>query len=387
MSEFQYVAFRAIDGPVSDKNLDFMRKQSSRAEVTPWQFENEYHYGDFHGNAAEMLCRGYDLHLHYANFGIRRLMIRLPSGLPDPEAAKAYFVKESLEFLKDKKGPGGILSIEPAYEPGHLDDLWDLSGLFDRLVPLRAEVQEGDLRPLYLCHLALRLDSYHDPDEVKEAPVPGGLAKLTKAQRALADLYGLAEDLIAAAARNSPALPAPTASENELPEWLARQPEATKNAWLVQLLADPHTTLRAEILTDFRASKNIPSWPTVRLDRTIAELEAEAEKIGQKADHKAAEKAAKARVKKLAGMAADPMKTIAETEKLVKERRRDAYEKIAELLADLREALAGGAQADLAEQHALALWQNNPKLTKLLARLRGKGFLPKRRAKHDSPTC
>ena len=30
MSEHQRVAFRAIDGPVSEKNLEFMRRQSSR---------------------------------------------------------------------------------------------------------------------------------------------------------------------------------------------------------------------------------------------------------------------------------------------------------------------------------------------------------------------
>src|SRR5262245_44789187 len=49
MSEYQYIGFRAIDGPVSEKNLEFMHKQSSRAEITPWTFENEYQYGDFRG--------------------------------------------------------------------------------------------------------------------------------------------------------------------------------------------------------------------------------------------------------------------------------------------------------------------------------------------------
>jgi hypothetical protein len=138
MSKYQYLAFRAIDKAVSEKNLKFMRQQSSRAEITPWSFDNEYQYGDFHGDAAEMLRRGYDFHLHYANFGIRTLMIRLPNGLPDPPAAQAYFDKESLTFSKDKQGPGGILGVEPFYEPGDLEDLWELDALFERLLPLRA---------------------------------------------------------------------------------------------------------------------------------------------------------------------------------------------------------------------------------------------------------
>src|SRR5437660_4986946 len=110
MSEHQFVGFRAVDQPVSEKELAYMAKQSSRAGITEWSFENQYHFGDFRGNVLEMMRRGYDVHLHYANFGIRKLCIRLPNGLPD--GAKAYFRKESLQFLKDKTGPGGIICVE-----------------------------------------------------------------------------------------------------------------------------------------------------------------------------------------------------------------------------------------------------------------------------------
>jgi hypothetical protein len=98
MIKYQHVSFRAIDGPVSEENLEFMRQQSSRAEITPWSFDNEYHYGDFRSKAAEMLRRGYDFHFHYANFGARKLMIRLPNGLPDPKAAEPYFEEEALSL-------------------------------------------------------------------------------------------------------------------------------------------------------------------------------------------------------------------------------------------------------------------------------------------------
>src|SRR5262249_40402794 len=135
MSEFQYVGFRAIDGPVTEKNLEFMQRQSSRAEITLWSFDNEYHYGDFRGDAVEMLRRGYDFHFHYANFGVRNLLIRLPNGLPDAAAAEPYLDEESLFFLKDKRGQGGILCIEPFFEAGHLDELWELDGWLDRLLP------------------------------------------------------------------------------------------------------------------------------------------------------------------------------------------------------------------------------------------------------------
>jgi hypothetical protein len=377
MSEYQYVAFRAIDAPVSKKNLAYMRRQSSRAKITPWSFENEYDFGDFHGNALEMLRRGYDFHLHYANFGVRTLMIRLPHGLPDAKAAEPYLDDESLYFHKDKQGQGGVLCIEPCLEAGQLDDLWELDGLLDRLLPLRGEILDGDLRPLYLARLAVASDCNHDPEEEKDAPAPAGLDKLTKAQRALADLYGLSKALIAAAARNCPPLPDRTDSKSDYAPWLQRQPEAAKITWLCQLMADPGAAVRSEILAEYQKSRNTPSWPTIRLDRTIAEITAAADGIQLENDRKDAEAAARRRAKKLADMAADPAKTLGETEKLVKERNLDAYHRIALLLADLREALSGGDRSSLAEQHARTLKEKNPTLHHLTAELRRQGFFKK----------
>jgi hypothetical protein len=377
MSEYQYVSFRAIDGPVTEANLEFMRRQSSRAEITAWSFDNEYHFGDFHGNAVEMLRRGYDFYFHYANFGIRKLMIRLPYGLTDPRAAAPYFEDESLGFLKDKHGRGGILYVEPYYEPGDEEDLWDIHDGIDRLLPLRGEILDGDLRPLYLAHLAVGCDSNHDPDEQEEGPVPAGLGQPTDAQHALAELYGLGKALLTAAGRNSPPLPKRKDCETQYAEWLERQPEATKNEWLTQLLADSRSSVRREILGQFRESQGAPSWPTVRLDRTIAELQSAAEDIQCETDRKRAEKAARQRAKKLVSMAADPHRTLRETEQLVKERSIDAYRQIALILADLRDALSGTDQSSLAEEQARKLKDKNPKLHFLTSELRAKGFVKK----------
>ncbi len=216
-----------------------MRQQSTRAEITPWSFENEYHYGDFHGNAVEMLRRGYDIHLHYANYGIRTLLIRLFSGLPDAKAAKPYLDDESLRFRKDKRGPGGVLEIRPFHEPGDLDELWDLGELLDRLVPLRSEILDGDLRPLYLAHLAICSDGDHDPEETVEAPIPAGLQEPTHAQLALAELYGISESLIAAAAQESAPLPTLTDRRTRYAEWLGGATVAQDHGHATRLPAKP----------------------------------------------------------------------------------------------------------------------------------------------------
>lgn len=377
MSEYQYIAFRAIDAPVSKKNLEFMRNQSSRAEVTPWSFKNEYHFGDFHGNAEEMLRRGYDFHFHYANFGYRTLMFRLPNGLPDSKAAKPYLKTGSLHFVKDKAGPGGILAIAPSYESGQLDEIWDFDDWVERLLPLRAEIQTGDLRPFYLAHLAISMDMNHDPDEERDAPVPAGLNTLTKAQGAFAELYELSDALIAAAASNNPPMPEQPDSAEPYAAWLASQSAATKDAWLSQLMEDPHTGLRAEILAAYQTARTTPAWSTVLIDRTVGDIRTASEAIQQQMDRKRKENAARARVKKLADMVADPAETIRETDELVRHRSGQSYEKIAMLLSDLRSALSLTSQSHLASQQAWKLKEQNPTLKLLISALKRKGFLEK----------
>ena len=220
-------------------------------------------------------------------------------------------------------------------------------------------------------------DGNHDPNKEKDAPVPAGLDKLTKAQLALAELYELSEDLLAAAAKNGPPLPARMDAENLYKAWLERQPAANKNAWLCQLLADPDAGVRREILAKFQKSQSIPAWPTVRVDRTIAELDAAAEVIASQKNRKKTEQAARERAQRLEKMADDPQQTLHATEKLVKERSGEAYRQIAEMLAELREALSGSGQSQLPEQHARKLKEKNPTLKGLTGALRKQGFLMK----------
>ncbi|OWK37859.1 hypothetical protein [Fimbriiglobus ruber] len=160
-------------------------------------------------------------------------------------------------------------------------------------------------------------------------------------------------------------------------KWLAKQPVDAKNAWLTDLLADPRSTVRRDILAEFQKTTTVPSWPTANLGRTLAELETAAELVQKDSQAKAATKAAAERSKRLAALAADPLPTMQETERLASQRSLKAYVKIAELLADLREALAGTPSAGRAEQQALKLRSANPTLRGLISELRKKGLLPK----------
>jgi hypothetical protein len=114
MSEFQYIGFRATEKPVGDRDLEYVRQQSTRAEITPWSFDNVYHSGDFHGDAQGMLRRGYDIHVHYANFGIRDLLIRLPLNLPSAPGAELDTAARGALATGDLAGLLGCLRFRRA---------------------------------------------------------------------------------------------------------------------------------------------------------------------------------------------------------------------------------------------------------------------------------
>ena len=77
MSEYQYYEFLALDRRLTDKEMKEIRTVSSRAEITPTSFANEYNYGDFKGDEYEFLKRYFDAYstVAFENYPV--------SGIPD----------------------------------------------------------------------------------------------------------------------------------------------------------------------------------------------------------------------------------------------------------------------------------------------------------------
>ena len=78
MSEYQYYEFLAVDRPLTEAQRAQLRALSTRAEITATRFTNEYQWGDFKGDPQKMMERYFDAHLYFANWGTRRLMLRVP---------------------------------------------------------------------------------------------------------------------------------------------------------------------------------------------------------------------------------------------------------------------------------------------------------------------
>ena len=253
MSEYQYYEFLALDRPLSDDEYQRVRALSTRAEITRTQFVNEYEWGDFRGNPSALMDLCYDAHMYFANWGTHVLMLRLPLSWLGMKTATEYCNDET--FSARRSGKNIVLEFRSEDESG--DDWGYDHPELASFIAIRDELAAGDLRPLYLAWLA-GVYCYADGDDCDkddqadgsvEPPIPAGLARLTAAQRVLADFLRVDQDLLAAAAQASkPIVVAKTVDRDAaLNTWINGLTTKQKDEALRRLLSEDHAGARAEI--------------------------------------------------------------------------------------------------------------------------------------------
>jgi hypothetical protein len=273
VSEYQYYEFVAVDRPLDDRQQAEVRSLSTRARITATSFVNEYQWGDFRGDPRSLMERYYDAHLYLANWGTRRIMLRLPSTLLDLDVAERYCVGDQVEAWT--AGNHLVLDLTSEDEPDDWDV--DVQGSLSSIVGVRAELAAGDYRPLYLAWLAgygtwERDEDAFDgaDDEEIEPPVPPGLRTLTAAQRELADFLRLDNNLLSVATESSSPLGEITDDPGQLGAWVANLPPAEKNQLLLRVVRDQAATVGTEMLRRFREDTATTSSSPPR--RTVADL-------------------------------------------------------------------------------------------------------------------
>ncbi|RWE67784.1 MAG: hypothetical protein EOS63_34310, partial [Mesorhizobium sp.] len=193
MSEYQYYEFQAVDRPLGNADRQVLRGLSSRARITATSFTNSYEWGDFRGDPDELMARWFDLHLYFANWGSRRLMIKLPARLVDRDRIGSFLAATDDVMLEDA-GENVIISISrDEEEHEYLDD--EDSSWLAALAPLRADLLAGDLRLFYLTWLmAVEADAL-EPDAPEPMP---GIGPLSEALEAFAKFFGIDHGLVQA---------------------------------------------------------------------------------------------------------------------------------------------------------------------------------------------
>lgn len=387
MSEYQYVVFRAVDGPLTDEQLAFAEAQSSRADVSRWSMSVEYHYSSFRGDVDGLLRRGYDVYLQHSNYGEREIKLRLPAGMPFAKSAWSKYVDgERLIWKKDAKSSGGIITVRPFHEAGDHDEIWDTEEYLDAAIRIRERLISGDLRALYLLWLCAAYDSNTDPEEIIEPPVPHGIADSNSFGGDLLLFFGLHPLLLVAAANGVASAPAVISANEHVSDWVKSLNDKQAKEALIQLLNGETASEKMRLLAEARDSQIPDGWPTSNMKRTFHELlEAcdtllveEQAKESRKELAKAKREAAKhqrQRENRMKKMVDDPDKWLREADRLVDARGSNNYQAAAEILHDLCEAIGGEKGTKIARVHAAHLVKKHPTLTRLKGSLRKQGLV------------
>ncbi len=381
MSEYRFVHFLALDRPLDEAAMEFMRNQSTRAKITRWEFTNEYHFGDFRGDDLIMLQRGYDVHLHFANYGIRKLVIRIPGGLPcAPNLFERFCPDHGVTWHPDTTGSddtggsGGSLEISPEGDGSSWDGYIDgLSDLLPAIASARELLMQGDLRPLYIAWLAC---TYGD---ILEPPVPAGMKSLPKALLEMARFYEIDSSLLEAAAERSPDDAPPGADQKcRIRDWLNSRSGDEARDLAFRLMTEDAAGIRTDVLAKIREQAGPVDWPVAEPSRTLAVLYEEAESLAARKIELARAEAARRHAERIAQLAADPKKAIAHVKSLVARRSTTDYELAAKELADLRDALDSAAGRRQVANAVASLLREYPALNRLKSSLRKYGLIPKR---------
>jgi hypothetical protein len=397
VSEYQYYEFQTVDRPLTEKEMNELRALSSRAEITRTSFSNEYNYGDFRGDANAVLAKYFDAFVYIANWGTRRLMLRLPGRLVDTEVLQQYCVDEFLSA--QTRGDFAILEFRSETE----DHEWEQGeGWLDELIDLRSELLAGDYRSLYLGWLNAVGSAFGESDEedeyesfneevqtdTVEPPVPPGLAKLSEAQKKLAEFLRIDQDLIEATAEGSTGKAPAGPARDELADWAQSLPETEKTKLLVSVLSDESPLLKAELLQRFLAEQRKKTGRASTGQgnrRTIGQLLAARDTMEKRrkeaaAKQRAAEKAqrereeAAARTRRLDALAQRESAAWSEADTLVASKLPKNYDQALALLKDLHALAERSGKVDEAMRRLQELRARHASKHSMMKRLDNAGL-------------
>jgi|TARA_R110000772_G_scaffold205498_2_gene315867 hypothetical protein len=351
MSEYQYYEFQAIDRPLTKAEREMLRGLSTRGRITATSFTNEYEWGDFKGDPKRLMESCFDLHLYFANWGTRRLMIRLPSRLLDQNGL-GVFLDEVDWVTVWNKGDHTIIDIYR--DPDDSDEYWEYdedSPQLGALAPLRGDIVSGDMRLFYLLWLCAVTGDLIANDAPEPLP---GIGPLTGTLQAAAELFGIDRDLMEAAAA--------------APYEKALAPDVLR-AFIVGLDHDEKTSLLTRVMegdthiaSQLRQRVRTQNLSAERPRRTVGELRARAREIRKKRKRaeverrraeyrRKAEEAEIARRARLDAVRRRGASVWKEIEAEIERRNTSGYDRAAVLLADLKQlAVEGGAATDFSRR-------------------------------------
>ncbi len=379
MSEYQYYEFQAIDRRLTAEEMAELRAFSTRARITSTSFVNDYQWGGFKGNENAWMDKYFDAFLYFANWGTRTLMLRVPARLLDGKTAKRYCVGESAS-VRERNGKT-ILTFTS--QDDERDEDWDdQTDALSALIPIRAQLAQGDLRSLYIgwlhCAQAGELE-----DEDIEPPVPPGLGDLDGSLERLVDFLRVDIDLLEVAAAASSAIPAQTLTRKAIQQWIAGRSLAEKDDYLERFIAAEDPQLATELQRQI--GRRNAATTTSRTARTVGSLLHAAEAAGDERRRAAAARAevertrreteaALARSKYLGDLARREPAVWKEIQSLIATKQPAGYDRAVDLLVDLRDVATTQGRESNFQTRLDSLQTEHTRKPSLIAKLRRAGL-------------
>ncbi len=142
--------------PLSAIERKRLRAITSRATITSTRLVNTYEWGDLKADPHELVVKYFDAFLYCANWGTRRLILRVPSARLDLKNREKYCAIRAASSRRNRS----VATVD-ATEQHLVIDLWSESesgddwadvepGLLSALAPIRNELIAGDYRALYV---------------------------------------------------------------------------------------------------------------------------------------------------------------------------------------------------------------------------------------------
>jgi hypothetical protein len=378
MSEYQYYEFQAIDRRLDAMEMRELRACSSRAQITPTCFVNEYSFGSFKGNADAWMEKYFDAYLYLANWGTHELQLRVPSSLLPMKTAELY-CPDRCASVREKSG-NLILTFISEEEGG--GEWVEGGGLLSSLIAVRDDLMRGDLRALYLGWL-LSVQSGELDDGSLEPPVPANLRNLTPSLSSLADFLRIDLDLIEVAAEASPGHNLESPDRAAMVAWVASLTAAEKDDVFVRVKEGGAADVARELCSRFNRQTAVSAVEQPR--RTVGHLLAAAathaenrrlEQNRQAALEKAERErqAALAREKHLHSIAGRVPEIWRQIEELIATKQSKSYDLAVQHLSDLRELAKRGGNETAFAKRVAALREKQSRKPSFLARLSEKGM-------------
>jgi hypothetical protein len=379
MSEYQYYEFLAIDRPLDATAQVELRAISTRARISSTSFVNSYQWGDLKADPLRLLERYFDAFLYLANWGTRRLALRLPREHFDPATVERFTVGDRISVHASRSHV--ILDIEQSEEPDGYE--WDDgSGWLASLAPLRADLLDGNLRLFHLLWLMDVETGAIEGDVAEPLPNPG---PLSAPLAALAEFFGVDPDLLAAAYGDASPPQSEAPSLDRVRAVIAGLADEEKVAYLVRLYEGSDAHLGLELRKRCRAEFVEAPDPAAKSPRTAQQLMQLAEETAAKRRRAEEERAAeqrrrreaeevKARAQRQRALAERGEAAWREVEELIALRNAPSYDRAAALLSDLKE-IAGAKSADAFARRVAELAVRHGQKRQFMVRLTKSGLL------------